>query len=94
MSMEYSINRDDNFVVGDSPVTIAIQFANPARVVVANYGGGNMYGQASVDGGATYGDQMLILAGTVFETNNMAPTHIRFTHIADTAYQLYVEGHY
>jgi len=63
-----------------------------ARIVIANYGAGNMYGEASVDGGTTYGDQMLILSGTAFETTNMAPTHIRFTHIADTSYQLYIEG--
>ena len=92
MSMHYSIVRDDNFVVGDSPATIALSLANVRRVMVMNYGTGNMYGEASVDGGVTYGDQMLILAGTVFETTNMAPTHIRFTHIADTAYQVYVEG--
>ena len=92
MSMQYSINLDQNFTSADSPVTIAVPFGNVSRVTVMNIGAGNIWGEASIDGGSTYGDQMLIPAGAEFTTVNMAPTHIRFTWIADTAYQVYIEG--
>lgn len=92
MSVNYAVHLCEVFTTNESPATIAVDFGNVSKVVVNNYGAGDMYAQMSIDGGLTYGDKILINAGVNFLTESVSPTNLKFEHIDDTSWQVYIEG--
>ena len=84
--------EDTSFVVGDSPVVLDVNTdlsRNGRDGFIANDGSGNFTVEIS-DDGSNYGGVHTIQEGEVLRLKGVDIDRIRITHVADSAYRVFV----
>lgn len=93
--IEYFSFHDSNFISGDSPVVHDIYSGLNRRTgnngFIVNDGPGALDFEISYDG-STWGDKVRLLSSdNPFRLSDFKIHSIRVTHVADTAYRIFVQ---
>ncbi len=87
----YFSTEDDNFIVGDSPVTLDVNTTlgkNSTNGYIINDGPGNFTVNLSVDG-AVFQDDITMKIGETYSLDDLDVDSIKITWVANSAYRVF-----